>query len=95
MVQFNDVFKTEASDQAELFNCYFQQQFSEPSSYDISIDSSDPEDWHVDFSSSRLVSILKDLKPNKAMGPDNINGKVLNVLGEQTRNYLRSSMTEL
>ena len=77
MVQFNDVFKTEASDQAELFNCYFQQQFSEPSSYDISIDSSDLDDWHIDFSPGRLVTILKNLKPNKAMGPDNIHGKVL------------------
>ena len=77
MVQLNDVFKTEASDQAELFNCYFQQQFSEPSTYEIPIDTSDSNDCPIDFGPGRIMTILQNLKPSKAMGPDKISGKVL------------------
>ena len=56
---------------------YFQQQYSEPSSYDIPIDSPARDNWQIDFSPDRIMAVLKNLKPNKAMGPENINGKIL------------------
>jgi hypothetical protein len=71
------VFKTEVSGQAELFNCYFKQQFSELNSYEIPIDSSDSNDCLIDFGPGRIVTMIQNLKPSKAMGPDNINRKVL------------------
>ena len=77
MVHLNDVFKTDHTDQAHLFNNYFQQQFSEPSSYDIPVNDGVHDDWHIDFNHFRINNILKHLNPNKALGPDNINGKVL------------------
>ncbi|MCP4459038.1 MAG: hypothetical protein GY816_13600, partial [Cytophagales bacterium] len=77
MVHLNDVFKTNPADQAQLFNNYFQQQFSEPSNYDIPIDSG-MDQWHyIDFDRIRVLHVLKNLNPNKALGPDKINGKVL------------------
>ena len=57
MVNLHDMFKTDASDQAELFNCYFQQQFSEPSSCDIQIFSSVSNDRCSNFSPDRVFSI--------------------------------------
>ena len=77
MVHLNDVFKTDHTDQAHLFNNYFQQQFSEPSNYDIPVNIGVRDDWHIDFNHFRVKNILKHLNPNKALGPDNINGKVL------------------
>ncbi len=77
MVHLNDVFKTDHTDQAYLFNNYFQQQFSEPSDYDIPVNYGVHDNWHIDFNQFHVKNILKHLNPNKAVGPDNINGKVL------------------
>ena len=60
-----------------MFNDYFCQQFSSPSSYDIDIDfNNDPLlDFAIDF---RMVrKILSSLNQNKSQGPDGINGKIL------------------
>ena len=77
LVQLDSTYKSNPIDQAELYNTFFYNQFSEPSSYDISIDNSNSQDFDIDFSASRVHSILNNLNPSKAMGPDKIHGLVL------------------
>ncbi len=77
MVILDGVFKTNPSDQAKLFNTYFYQQFSEPSNYDTPVDTGHSRELIIDFSNSRVLSILNKLNPNKAMGPDKIHGRIL------------------
>ena len=78
MVHNGGVFKTKPYDQAQLFNSFFYQQFSEQSRYDIPVET-DPDDsrFAIDFDCNRVFSILSKLNANKAMGPDKIHGKVL------------------
>ena len=77
MVHLNDVFKTDPIEQAQLFNSYFQEQFSEPSAYSIPIEFGQHDEWHIDFGPVRVLGVLKNLNPSKALGPDKISGKVL------------------
>ena len=76
-VEFANFFKSNPSDQAELFNSYFYRQFSEPSSYDITVYHTYYHEFYIDFNSNRISTILSTLNPNKAMGPDKIHGVVL------------------
>ena len=76
-VNYNGRFRNNPTDQAQLFNEYFEGQFSDASSYDINIDYSNDSVNDIDFSISRIRKILKDINVNKAAGPDRINGKVL------------------
>ena len=62
---------------ANLFNKHFQDQFSNPSSYQIEVDFQNNENFYIEFSVSKIKSILIDLDINKAQGPDGINGSVL------------------
>ena len=66
-----------SSDQAALFNEYFYEQFSQESDYGIDIDFRDDCFSSLVFSREDVLLILKKLNPNKAPGPDGINGKVL------------------
>ena len=59
-----------------MFNCFFYDQFSEPSTYDIDI-GLDTEEDYIDFSTTRISQLLNDINVNKACGPDNIPGIVL------------------
>ena len=68
---------SESITKANMFNKYFCEQFSEPSSYDIDINFSRDTDFNIDFSAPRIKSILDGLEINKAQGPDGINGAVL------------------
>ncbi|MCP4458099.1 MAG: hypothetical protein GY816_08775 [Cytophagales bacterium] len=70
-------FRNNPQDQAEIFNEYFQDQFSEASSYNIDIDYSNDTVNDIDFSTSKIRKILKDVNVNKSVGPDGIHGKVL------------------
>ncbi len=65
MVILEGVFKTNPSDQAELFNTYFYQQFSEPSNYEIPVKTGPSSEFNIDFSNSTVLNILKKLNPNK------------------------------
>ena len=60
-----------------MFNSYFYRQFSEPSSYDITVDHTYNHVFYIDFNSNCISTILSTLNPNKAMGPDKIHGLVL------------------
>ena len=57
--------------------CFFYDQFSEPSSYDIHIDLDIDREEYIDFSTARVNQLLKDININKACGPDAIPGIVL------------------
>ncbi len=70
-------FRNNPHDQAEIFNEYFQEQFSEASNYNVDIDYSNDMVNDIDFSTSRIRKILKDVNVNKSAGPDGIHGKVL------------------
>ena len=63
MVCLGDVFKTDPIDQAQIFNDFFQQQFSEPSRYDILVEYGPPDEWHINFDPTPVLVILKNLNP--------------------------------
>ena len=44
---------------------------------DIDIDFSHDMEFDIDFDFRRVRKLLKNVKPNKAAGPDNIHGKIL------------------
>ena len=78
LIHHDDVYRSDPSQQAELFNNYFYSQFSHESTYHISIEHQrhnvTPD---IDLSSRRIKNILTKLNVNKAIGPDGIHGRVL------------------
>ncbi|MCP4459602.1 MAG: reverse transcriptase family protein, partial [Cytophagales bacterium] len=76
-VHYGSRFRNNSADQANLFNEFFFNQFSEQSDYDIDIKYQ--EDSFIDLNISRddVFDILKSINPSKAAGPDSIHGKVL------------------
>ncbi len=74
-VHHNGVHRSNTTEQANLFNNYFFEQFSSPSIYDININYS--ANFDIQFKEHSIKQLLKNLDPNKAPGPDNIHGKVL------------------
>ncbi len=76
LVHLDGVYKNASLDQANLFNTFFYQEFSNPSRYDIPIES-DNHALDIDFSTYRISSILSKLNPSKAIGPDKIHSSVL------------------
>ena len=78
IISSKGIFRSDPADKANLFNDYFCEQFSRPSSYNIDIDynENDPfKDFRINFRTVR--SILKSLNSNKSCGPDGISGKIL------------------
>ena len=76
-VNYHGKFRNNSKDQAEMFNEYFEEQFSAVSGYDVDIDYHRDSENDIDFSISRIRKILKDVNVNKAAGPDGVHGKVL------------------
>ena len=70
-------FRNNSKDQAELFNQFFCDQFSESSSYDIDVNFVNDDDINIDFSHDRIRQLLRRVKVQKAHGPDYFHGKVL------------------
>ena len=75
IVGYNGMYRSSPSEQANLFNNFFSDQFSSPSTYDIHINYS--KNFDIDFNAADVLKFLKNLDPNKAPGPDEIHGKVL------------------
>ena len=82
LVHLGDNFKSNLLDQAELFNKFFFDQFSEASSYSIDIDNNHSDDFNIDFNHSRVYDIMRNINTNKAMGPDKIHGLVLKICAQ-------------
>ena len=79
-VNYKGKFRNNALDQAELFNTFFSDQFSEKSNYDIPVNYiGDNLSLFSKFEISRssIASFLKKQNPNKAPGPDGIHGYVI------------------
>ncbi len=76
-VNYRGRFRNNPKDQAEIFNEYFEDQFSDISKYDVDIDYSNDIINNIDFSTGRVRKLLKDVNVNKSVGPDGIHGKVL------------------
>ena len=76
-VSYHTRFRNNSKDQAELFNEYFAEQFSDTSSYDIELDFSNDTENNIDFNFRRVRTLLYKVNANKAGGPDGIHGKVL------------------
>ena len=76
-VSYNDRIRSDPQDQCDLFNNFFADQFSSPSNYSVDIDFSNDHLFQIVFQADYIASLLSDLNPNKAQGPDQINGKIL------------------
>ena len=76
-VSYLDSVRSDPVDQANLFNEFFYEQFSDASSYDIDIDYARDREFDIDFDHRRIRLILSKIKTNKAHGPDGIHGKIL------------------
>ena len=68
---------SDSKTKANLFNQYFFQQFSEASNYDIDINFDNDSDFDIDYSPDRIENLIKNVKTNKAGGPDRIPGIAL------------------
>ena len=67
----------ESKVKANMFDIFFYDQFSESSTYNVSIDFSTDNDFDIDFSATRVHHLLNEININKASGPDDIQGIVL------------------
>ena len=76
-VSFGNRFRNNPADQADLFNGYFYEQFSEQSNYNTDIDFSNDRFLGLRFHSNDVFLILKNINSSKAAGPDGIHGSVL------------------
>ena len=54
---------------------FFQDQFSDPSTYDIDVDFHNDNLNNINFNFSRIHKLLRNINTNKAPGPDGIHGK--------------------
>ena len=76
-VHYGSRFRNNSADQANLFNEYFYNQFSEQSDYNIDISYRDDAFSDLIISRDEVFNILRNINPNKAAGPDGIHGNVL------------------
>ena len=76
VVRYKNEISSNTITKANMFNSFFYNQFSEPSTYDIDI-GLDTEEDYIDFSTTRISQLLNAINVNKACGPDNIPGIVL------------------
>ena len=77
-IRYKNRFRTKPCDQANLFNDFFFEQFSEESLYDIDIDmNSNDRFMNLKFHELDVLLLLKNVNSSKAAGPDGIHGMVL------------------
>ena len=77
VVNYKGKFRNNAHDQAELFNEFFCDQFSEASHYNINVDFSNDDDFELSFDHTKIAHLLKSMNAKKAQGPDGIHGHIL------------------
>ena len=76
-MSYQDQIRYETSQQAEIFNTFFYNQFSDPSNYDVDISYANDSDFDIEFDHRAVRKLLSDINSNKAQGPDGIHGKIL------------------
>lgn len=77
VVNYGGRFRNSPLDQAELFNEFFCDQFSDVSNYNINIDFSNDNDYDISFDHNKIGHLLKQMNAHKAQGPDGIHGHIL------------------
>ena len=77
IVRRDSIISTDAKIKANMFNKFFHDQFSEPSTYNTDISFDTDNELDIDFSPSRIKTHLANININKACGPDEIPGIVL------------------
>ena len=75
-VHYNGIYANSDQRQADLFNNYFFEQFSHPSTYDIDIDFDKCNFKNFYFNVNGIMNILKSINVIKSPGPDDISGFV-------------------
>ena len=73
----NSTISHDTKTKADMFNKFFQDQFLNPSTYNNDINFDADDEFDIDFSPSRIETLLKGINTNKACGPDEIPGMVL------------------
>jgi hypothetical protein len=76
-VGYKNILRSSPVDQANLFNTFFHEQFSEASRYNIDIDYSSDSRFDICFAVDRVRMLLSRINSNKAQGPDGIHGMIL------------------
>ena len=77
-IRFKDRYRTKPLDQANLFNEFFYEQFSEESLYEIDMDMNQFDQFRdLKFHELDVLLLLKNVNSGKAAGPDGIHGMVL------------------
>ena len=76
-VSYNGQLRLKPKDQAELFNKFFFDQFTDPSFYDIDIAYDGDPIYDIEFDHRSVRKLLSNINSNKAQGPDGIHGKIL------------------
>ena len=76
-VYYNDCHRKNRSEQAELFNKFFADQFSDKSTYNIQLDNLNDSSNNIVFDVNQVALLLRNINPNKAQGPDGIHGRIL------------------
>ena len=65
-VQYGSRFRSEPADQADIFNEFFSNQYSEPSNYDVSIQYAYDGRFDIDFDHRSIRLLLYHNNSNKA-----------------------------
>ena len=77
-VWYGDCFKKNPADQANMFNKFFFEQFSDESNYDIDIEMGNADKFQdLYFHELDVQILLKNINSGKAAGPDGIHGTIL------------------
>ena len=78
-VHYNGCHRTDCTEQTELFNKFFYDQFSEESLYNIQIDNNAITSslFEINFDHLDICNLLRRINSNKVQGPDGIHGKIL------------------
>ena len=78
-INYNGTIRNDPKGQAELFNTYFYDQFTQKSKYNIAIDLKENDNFEININRKLVHEYLSDLNPNKAPGPDGIHARILKV----------------
>ena len=79
LVSYENCMRSDPQGQCDLFNKFFQDQFTGESEYSIDIDYSNDHLFQVAFEATHIQKLLQNLDPNKAQGADNIHEKFLKI----------------